>query len=108
MAQLILLVNNRKITKTVAVEILEIMFEKDIEPLKYVEENGLLLVENDDLLEKVINEVFENNPKSIMDYINGKDKAMGYLVGQTMKAMKGKAAPDKVNKIIGEKLKELR
>ena len=54
-----------------------------------------------------IEEVFKNNTQSVEDYKNGKTKAMGYLVGQTMKAMKGKAAPDKINKLIKEKLDAL-
>ena len=52
----------------------------------------------------VIEQVFKDNPKSIEDYKNGKTKAMGFLVGQTMKKMKGKAAPDKVNSLIKQKL----
>ena len=52
--------------------------------------------------------IFNNNPKSIEDYCNGKTKAMGFLVGQTMKAMKGKASPDKVNAIILEKLENIK
>lgn len=103
-SKLILMVENKKITKSVGVEILEIMFDKDIDPEKYAEEKGLAIVEDIGELEKVIDEIFDANPQSIEDYKNGKTKAMGYLIGQTMKAMKGKASPDKVNEIVYKKL----
>ena len=107
-AKLIKLVESKQISNTVAKEVFEKIFDEDIEPEEYVKTNGLIMVDNTEELIKVIDEVFANNPQSIEDYCNGKTKAMGYLVGQTMKAMKGKAAPDKVNTIIKEKLEILK
>lgn len=103
-AKLITLVETKQINNTVAKEVFEKIFDGDIEPEEYVKANGLIMVDNTEELLKVIEEVFANNRQSIEDYHNGKTKAMGYLVGQTMKFMKGKAEPNKVNMLIKEKL----
>jgi len=58
-----------------------------------------------DSLRKVVEEVIANNPKAIEDFRGGKEKALGALVGQTMKAMKGKADPASVNQMLRELLK---
>ena len=71
---------------------------------KYVEENGLKTVHDEGALRAVIEEVIANNPQSVADYRNGKEKAIGFLVGQTMKAMKGKADPGMINKVLKEYL----
>ena len=62
------------------------------------------MVNDEGAWRSVIDEVIANNPQSVEDYHNGKEKAMGYLVGQTMRAMKGKADPSMVNKIVKEVL----
>lgn len=103
-AKLITLVETKQINNTVAKEVFEKIFDENIEPEEYVKANGLIMVDNTEELLKVIEEVFANNRQSIEDYHNGKTKAMGYLVGQTMKFMKGKAEPNKVNMLIKEKL----
>ena len=107
LAKLINLVEENKITNTVAKEVFEKVFDDNINPEEYVKAHGLMLIDNTDELISVIEEVFKNNTQSVEDYKNGKTKAMGYLVEQTMKAMKGKAAPDKINKLIKEKLDSL-
>ena len=67
-----------------------------------MEENGLKMVNDQEALQKTIEEIIAANPRSVEDYKNGKEKAMGYLVGQTMRAMKGKADPGLVNRIVKE------
>ena len=104
LAKLIKLVDTKAITGTVAKEVFEIMFEKDINPEDYVKENGLMTVNDEGELRKTIEEVIANNPKSVEDYHNGKEKAIGFLVGQTMKAMKGKVDAGRVNQILQELL----
>ncbi|MBQ3163028.1 MAG: Asp-tRNA(Asn)/Glu-tRNA(Gln) amidotransferase subunit GatB [Lachnospiraceae bacterium] len=104
LAKLIKLVDTKAITGTVAKVVFEIMFEKDINPKDYVKENGLMTVNDEGELRKTIEEVIANNPKSVEDYHNGKEKAIGFLVGQTMKAMKGKADAGRVNQILQELL----
>ena len=104
LAKLIALTDSKAINGTVAKEVFEIMFEKDIDPEKYVEEHGLKTVNDEGTLRKVVEEVIASNPQSVEDYRNGKEKAIGFLVGQTMKAMKGKADPGAVNKLLKELL----
>lgn len=69
-----------------------------------MEEHGLKTVNDEGALRDTIAKVIEENPQSVEDYRNGKEKAIGFLVGQTMKAMKGKANPGMVNKILKELL----
>lgn len=104
LAKLIVLVDNGTITRTVAKEVFEKIFAEDIDPEAYVEENGLKVVNDEGALRTVIEEVIAANPQSVTDYRNGKERARGFLVGQTMRAMKGKADPAMVNKMIEELL----
>ncbi len=104
LAKLIVLVDNGTITRTVAKEVFEKIFAEDIDPEAYVEENGLKVVNDEGALRAVMEEVIAANPQSVTDYRNGKERARGFLVGQTMRAMKGKAAPAMVNKMIEELL----
>ena len=104
LAKLIGLVDAKAINSSVAKEVFEIMFEQDVDPEHYVEEKGLKTVNDEGALRKTIEEVIAANPQSVEDYHNGKDSAIGFLVGQTMKAMKGKADPALVNQILKELL----
>ncbi|MGN1146614.1 MAG: Asp-tRNA(Asn)/Glu-tRNA(Gln) amidotransferase subunit GatB [Acetatifactor sp.] len=104
LAKLIELTEQKVINSTVAKEVFEEMFDKDIDPQEYVEEKGLKTVNDEGALKKTIEEVIAVNPQSVEDYKNGKEKAIGFLVGQTMKAMKGKADPASVNKLLKELL----
>ena len=103
-AKLIALVDSKAITSSVAKEVFEVMFEQNIDPEKYVEEKGLKTVNDEGALKKTVEEVIAANPQSVEDYRNGKEKAIGFLVGQTMKAMKGKADPGLVNQLLKELL----
>ena len=93
------------VNSSVAKEVFEQIFEKDVDPESYVEEHGLNTVNDVGALEEVLKEVIAKNPKAIADYKGGKEKALGALVGQTMKAMKGKANPGMVNQKLREMLK---
>ena len=104
LAKLIKLVEAGTINGNVAKEIFEKIFENDIDPDKYVEDNGLKQVSDEGELRLFIEQVLINNQQSVADYKGGKVQAMGYLVGQTMKAMKGKANPGMVNQILKELL----
>lgn len=105
LSKLIMMVDKGKINRTVAKEVFEKVFLEDIDPLEYVECNNLGIISDYDNLRTIVLQVFEENPKSVSDYKNGKTKAMGYLVGQTMKAVKGKADPSLINTIVKELLK---
>ncbi len=100
LAELIALIDDNVINRTVAKEVFEAVFTDNISPKEYVNEKGLSMVSDASELRKVIEQIIEANPKSIEDYKAGKTKAMGFLVGQTMKEMKGKANPAMVNEIL--------
>ncbi len=104
LAALIELTDGGTINSTVAKEVFEEIFEKDIDPEKNVEEKGLKTVNDEGALRSTIEQIIADNPQSVEDYHNGKEKAIGFLVGQTMKAMKGKANPALVNQILKELL----
>ncbi|WP_300769140.1 Asp-tRNA(Asn)/Glu-tRNA(Gln) amidotransferase subunit GatB [uncultured Acetatifactor sp.] len=100
LAKLIALAESKAVNSTVAKEVFELMFEQDMDPEAYVEEKGLKMVSDTDALRRVVEEVIAANPKSVEDYRGGKDRAIGFLVGQTMKAMKGKADPLTVDALL--------
>ena len=104
LAKLIQMVEAKEINGTVAKEVFEQIFEQDVNPEEYVEAHGLKTVNDEGALRSVVEEVIAANPQSVSDYKNGKEKAIGFLVGQTMKAMKGKADPGAVNKMLKELL----
>lgn len=104
LANLVKLTEAGTINSTVAKEVFEEIFKNDIDPEKYVEEKGLKTVVDTDALRDCIAQVIEANPQSVADYRGGKEKAIGFLVGQTMKAMKGKADPGMVNRMLKEML----
>lgn len=104
LAKLIKLTEERVLNSTKAKEVFEILFEKDIDPEQYVKEHGLTTVSDEGALRKAVEEVIAANPQSVSDYRGGKEKAIGFLVGQTMKAMKGQADPGLVNKLLKELL----
>ncbi len=104
LAKLIQLIEAKVINGSVAKEVFEQVFAENVDPEQYVEEHGLKTVNDEGALRKTIEEIIAANPKSVEDYHNGKEKAIGFLVGQTMKAMKGKADPGTVNQILKELL----
>ena len=102
LSSLIAMVDKKEINTSVAKEVFEAMFDGGVDPAEYVEEKGLKTVHDEGALRKTIEEVVANNPQAVDDYHNGKEKAIGALVGQTMKAMKGKADPSLINQILRE------
>ena len=89
-----------------AKEVFEEIFSSNADPESYVEEHGLKVVNDQGQLRKVIEEILEANPQSVQDFKNGKEKAAGFIVGQTMRAMKGKADPAVVNQLVKELLSQ--
>ncbi len=106
LAELIELVDSGTINGGVAKEVFAEIFAHDIDPARYVEEKGLKTVSDTGALREAIAEVIAANPQSVADYRGGKEKAIGFLVGQTMKAMRGKADPGMVNRLLKEMLAE--
>ena len=101
-AKFLKLIENDVINKTVAKEVFEAIFDGGVNPEAYVEEHGLKMDNDTDGLKKIIEEVVANNPTAVADYQGGNKKAIGALVGQTMKATQGKANPQMINKILNE------
>ena len=106
LAKLIALTEAGTINSSVAKEVFEQIFETDVDPDQYVEEHGLKTVNDEGALEEVLMKVIADHPQAVADYKGGKEKALGALVGQTMKVMKGKANPGMVNQKLREMLKD--
>ena len=104
LAKLIELTDAGTINSSVAKAVFEKVFAEDVDPEKYVEEQGLKTVHDEGKLKAALEQVIADNPQAVSDYKGGKEKALGALVGQTMKAMKGKANPGKVNQMLREML----
>jgi aspartyl-tRNA(Asn)/glutamyl-tRNA(Gln) amidotransferase subunit B len=104
LAKLIEMTEKKEINSSVAKEIFQIMFDQNVDPQQYAEEKGMKTVNDEGALRQTIAGILEANPKSVEDYRNGKEKAIGFLVGQTMKAVKGKAEPGLVNQVLREML----
>lgn len=85
LARIIELADEGAINSNVAKEIFEKIFDEDIDPDKYIEENGLKQVNDEGALKATVEKVIADNPQSVADYRAGKEKAIGFLVGQTMK-----------------------
>lgn len=90
------------ITSNVAKEVFEKIFTDDVDPEAYVKENGLASVSDEGELLEIVKQIISANPQAVEDYHNGKEKAIGALMGQTMRATGGKAKPDVVQKLIKE------
>ncbi len=106
LAKLIGLVDKKVINGDKAKEVFHHMFEQNMDPEKYVEENGLRAVRDERILKKAVEEVIAGNPKSVEDFLRGKEKVMGFFVGQTMKALKGRGDPEIITQLLKERLKE--
>ena len=102
LAKLVDLADAGTVNSSVAKEVFEQIFKENVDPEVYIEEHGLKTVNDEGALKTTIEQIVSENPQSVADYKGGKKKAIGFLVGQTMKAMKGKADPASVNKILKE------
>lgn len=104
LADLIKLVKDEKINNNTGKKVLRDMFETGKDPNSIVKEKGLIQISDQGELSSIVDKVLDDNQQSIEDYKNGKDRAIGYLMGQIMKATRGKANPQLVNKMLVEKL----
>ena len=104
LAGLIEMTDKGTVNSSVAKEVFEHVFLENVDPQAYVKEHGLATVNDEDALRKTLEEVIAANPQAVADYKGGKEKALGALVGQTMKAMKGKANPGRINELLREML----
>lgn len=103
-AKLIKLADENKINNNVAKKLLREIFESDEDPETLAKDRNLLQINDSKFLEEVVEKVLSENPQSIEDIKNGKDRAFGYLVGQCMKLTKGKGNPQEINKLLKERI----
>ena len=106
LAELVELIDNGTISSKIGKKVLEELFENPKSPKKIIEEKGWIQISDENTIKKVVKEVLDNNPQSIADFKAGKDKALGFLVGQAMKETKGKANPKMLNEMFLEELKK--
>jgi aspartyl-tRNA(Asn)/glutamyl-tRNA(Gln) amidotransferase subunit B len=94
------MVEKSEVSPQNAKKVFEKVFAEDIDPVAYIEEHGLKIVEDTGLLEETINRILDANPGPLSELLGGKDKVMGFFVGQIMKEMKGKANPASVRETL--------
>ena len=82
------------------------MFETGEKPEAIIKKKGLIQISDEGELEGIIEKVLDENQQSVIDYKNGKDRALGFIIGQVMKATKGKANPQLVNKMVRERIEK--
>jgi len=104
LGQLIDLIDKGTISGTIAKKVLPMMFDEDKSPGELVKEHNLVQISDEGAIKDVIVKVLEENPQSVADFKAGKKQAAGFLMGQSMKALKGQGNPQIVNKIIQELL----
>ena len=100
LADLLAMVEKSEVSPQNAKKVFEKVFDDDIDPVSYIEEHGLKIVEDTGLLEETINKILEANPGPLSELLGGKDKVMGFFVGHIMKEMKGKANPASVRETL--------
>ncbi|MCD8188499.1 MAG: Asp-tRNA(Asn)/Glu-tRNA(Gln) amidotransferase subunit GatB [Ruminococcus sp.] len=106
LADLIAEVEKKTISNSAAKKVFEIIIKEDKEPAQIIEEQGLAQNSDMGFLEQLVNDVLAANEKSVTDYKNGKTNALGYIVGQCMKASKGKANPGMIKELVTKYLNE--
>ncbi len=105
LANLIKLIDTKIISGKIAKKVFSIMLTDEKDPKMIVEEQGLVQISDTGTIEKMVDEVIAASPNQVEQYRGGKDKLFGYFVGQIMKASKGQANPEMINKLLKEKLK---
>lgn len=103
-AALMDLVDKKIINRNVGKKVLIKVLEEDADPVSYVEENRLGMVSDEGLIERTVEGVLSENPKSVGEYLSGNEKVFGFLVGKVMKKLEGKADPHAVNACLKESL----
>ncbi len=105
LASMVRFLDKGTISGKIAKTVFEEMFKTGKEPEAIIKEKGLVQISNEGAIEKIVNEVIEANPNVVEEYKSGKEKVLGFLVGQVMKKSQGKCNPQIANKFLREKLK---
>ena len=104
LGHLVELIDKGTISSSIGKKVIEELFENPKEPEEIIKEKGWIQISDEGAIREVVLKVLEENPNSVADYKAGKDRAIGFLVGQAMKATKGKANPQMLNKMLKEEL----
>ena len=106
LGKLVILIDKGTISSSIGKKVLEELFENPKDQEEIIKENGWIQISDEGAIKEVVMKVLEANPQSIADYKAGKDRALGFLVGQAMKETKGKANPKMLNEMFLEELKK--
>jgi aspartyl-tRNA(Asn)/glutamyl-tRNA(Gln) amidotransferase subunit B len=104
LGKLVVLIDKGTISSSIGKKVLVELFENPRDPEDIIKEKGWIQISDEGAIKEVVLKILENNPQSIADYKGGKNKALGFLVGQAMKETKGKANPQMLNKMFLEEL----
>lgn len=104
LGKMIALIEKGTISSKIAKKVFKELIENGGDPEQIVKDKGLVQISDEGEIRTMVNDVLDGNEQSITDYKNGKDKAIGFLVGQVMKASRGKANPQIVNKLLVEEI----
>ena len=104
LGNLILLIDKGTISTSIAKKVLEELFENPREPEEIIKEKGWIQISDEGAIKEVVLKVLAANPQSVADYKAGKEKALGFLVGQAMKETKGKANPKMLNEMFKKEM----
>ena len=105
LGKLVILIDKGTISSSIGKKVIVELFENPRDPEEIIKEKGWIQISDEGAIQEVVEKILEANPQSIADYKAGKDRALGFLVGQAMKETKGKANPQMLNKMFLEKLK---
>ena len=106
LAKLVNLIDKGIISSAIGKKVIQELFENPKDPEEIIKENGWIQISDEGAIKEVVMKILENNPQSIADFKAGKDRALGFLVGQAMKETKGKANPQMLNQMFLEELKK--
>ena len=106
LGKLINLIDKKTISTSIAKTVLEEMTVNPKDPEEIIKEKGLIQISDEGAIKEIVLKILEENPQSIADYKAGRDRALGFLVGQAMKQTKGKANPQMLNTMFLEELKK--
>jgi len=108
LASIIDMIEKNTISRNIAKTVFEEVRKTGKQPEKVVEEKGLKQISDSSAIETILDKVLQENPNEVQSYLNGKEKVIGFLIGQAMRATAGKANPKTVNELLRKKLNELK
>ena len=108
LGKIILMVSEGTISRTVGRKVLGEVYMENVDPLEYVEQNGLAMVSDRSVIEEAIDRVIDESPKAVEDYLAGNPKSVQFLIGQSMRLLHGKADPQTVQTMLFERLEKHR